>query len=401
MKLIKILIAALLVFSCETKIEPLKDGTYNIKGMVSNMENGTLFLASPKNNTYLVDTIFVTNGTFNYEGTIDRSVQVILISKNKNDYSMDSMAKLFVEPERMELKLDVNNITSAKLLGSKAQVEADKLNDLKAQVDEKFKSELDAFNANRKMMSTAITDDDKKKYKWKDDELRTKLEPYFLERDAVVKQFVIDNPSSYTSFQNIIFIIEDFEQKEVRAIFDKFPEEYKKDPIAERIDKQISDMNKGIPGVMAGDFNTIDINGKPITLTDFKGQYLLIDFWASWCVPCRKGNPHLLDIYSKYKSHGLEILGVSDDDRNPDAWRKAVKDDKIGVWRHVLRGMKVDRSNGMFNVLDDGVSRGYNISSLPTKILVGPDGIIIGRYNGQNEEELMLDEKLAEIFGIQ
>ncbi|UMB61589.1 DUF4369 domain-containing protein [Lutibacter sp. A80] len=271
MKIIKFLIAVLIVVSCETKKEPLKDGTYSIKGVVSNMENGTLFLTSSKNNTHLVDTIFVTNGTFNYEGTIDGPVQVILISKDKNDYSMESMARLFVEPERMELKLDVNNITSAKLLGSKAQVEADKLSDLKAVVDEKFKSELDAFNANRKMMSSAITDEDKKKYKWKDDELRTKLEPYFLERDAVVKQFVIDNPSSYTSFQNIIFIIDDFEQKDARAIFNKFPEEYKNDPIAERIDKKITDMNKGIPGVMAGDFNTIDINGKPIALADFKG----------------------------------------------------------------------------------------------------------------------------------
>ncbi|UMB62212.1 TlpA family protein disulfide reductase [Lutibacter sp. A80] len=123
-----------------------------------------------------------------------------------------------------------------------------------------------------------------------------------------------------------------------------------------------------------------------------------MDFWASWCVPCRKGNPHLLDIYAKYKSKGLEILGVSDDDRNPNAWRKAVKDDEIGVWRHVLRGIKVDRSNGMYKVLDDGVSRDYNISSLPTKILVGPDGIIIGRYNGGKDDDDKMDKKLIEIF---
>jgi len=348
MKIIKMLIVAILIVSCGTNIEPLKEGTYSIKGTVSNMENGMLFLAYSQNNPHLVDTLFVTNGTFNYEGNIDSSVQVILITKDKDDRIMESMARLFIEPARMEVKLDVNDITSATLTGSKAQAEAEKLRNLKTQVEEKFKSELDAFSANRKMISTAKTNEEKNKYKWKEDELRAALAPYFLERDAVVKQFVIDNPSSYASFQNIIFIIEDFDQEEARTIFDKFPEEYKKDPIAERIDKKITDMNKGIPGVMAGDFNTIDINGKPIALANFKGQYLLIDFWASWCIPCRKGNPHLLDIYTKYKSKGLEIIGVSDDDRNPSAWRKAVKDDGIGVWRHVLRGMVADRSNGSY-----------------------------------------------------
>ena len=400
MKIIKMLIVAILIVSCGTNIEPLKEGTYSIKGTVSNMENGMLFLAYSQNNPHLVDTLFVTNGTFNYEGNIDSSVQVILITKDKDDRIMESMARLFIEPARMEVKLDVNDITSATLTGSKAQAEAEKLRNLKTQVEEKFKSELDAFSANRKMISTAKTNEEKNKYKWKEDELRAALAPYFLERDAVVKQFVIDNPSSYASFQNIIFIIEDFDQEEARTIFDNFPEEYKKDPIAERIDKKITDMNKGIPGVMAGDFNTIDINGKPIALANFKGQYLLIDFWASWCIPCRKGNPHLLDIYTKYKSKGLEIIGVSDDDRNPSAWRKAVKDDGIGVWRHVLRGMVADRSNGSYKLINDGVNGSYNISSLPTKILVGPDGIIIGRYSGGKNDDAALDKKLAEIFGV-
>ena len=124
---------------------------------------------------------------------------------------------------------------------------------------------------------------------------------------------------------------------------------------------------------------------------------MLLDFWASWCVPCRKGNPHLLSLYANYKDKGLEIIGISDDDKNPDAWKKAIEKDGIGVWKHVLRGMKqtpegrADRSTS--------ISDQYGTSTLPTKILIDPQGIIIGRYGADGETDDALDKKLAELFG--
>jgi thiol-disulfide isomerase/thioredoxin len=124
----------------------------------------------------------------------------------------------------------------------------------------------------------------------------------------------------------------------------------------------------------------------------------LLDFWASWCVPCRKGNPHLLSLYSKYKDKGLEIIGVSDDDNNHEAWQKAVDKDGIGVWKHVLRGLDMKkRLAGEENESD--ISQYYGIHSLPTKILIDPNGIIIGRYGGGGESDEAMDKKFAEIFG--
>ena len=122
----------------------------------------------------------------------------------------------------------------------------------------------------------------------------------------------------------------------------------------------------------------------------------MIDFWASWCVPCRKGNPHLLQLYSKYKKKGFEIIGVSDDDSNHAAWRKAVEQDKIGVWKHVLRGLK-KMENGRYDKSEDK-SEAYGIHTLPSKILVGPDGVIIGRYASGAGTDADLDAKLKDVF---
>jgi thiol-disulfide isomerase/thioredoxin len=185
--------------------------------------------------------------------------------------------------------------------------------------------------------------------------------------------------------------------EEARKMYENLADTFKSTELAKQVENEIENMKKGIPGAAAGDFNTADINGKPIKLADFKGKYLLIDFWASWCVPCRKGNPHLVEIYSKYHKDGLEILGVADDDSNPDAWKKAVEKDQIGMWHHVLRGFKMNRETGEMNGEND-ISEGYNISSLPTKILVGPDGTVVGRFGSGGEKDEDLDKMLAEVF---
>lgn len=122
---------------------------------------------------------------------------------------------------------------------------------------------------------------------------------------------------------------------------------------------------------------------------------MLVDFWASWCVPCRKGNPHLKELYSQYKAKGFEVIGISDDDRDHDAWKKAVAKDGL-PWQHVLRGLKYDAVKG-FDKTND-ISELFGIHSLPTQVLIDPSGKIIARYGEGAAAHEDLDKKLAEVF---
>ena len=122
--------------------------------------------------------------------------------------------------------------------------------------------------------------------------------------------------------------------------------------------------------------------GKLISLEEVKGDYTLIEFWASWCVPCRKENPTVVLAYKKYKRKGFEILAVSLDDKK-DAWVKAIKDDGL-LWKHV------SDLGGWENV----VSRTFGVTAVPSNFLIDQNGIVIAK-NLRGKE---LEEKLAQIF---
>jgi peroxiredoxin len=140
---------------------------------------------------------------------------------------------------------------------------------------------------------------------------------------------------------------------------------------------------KGVPvGAMAPAFTQNDIDGKPIKLSDFKGKYVLIDFWASWCGPCRGENPNVVSAYAKYHDKGLEILGVSLDTKK-EAWIKAIADDNL-TWKHVsdLKGWKNE------------VGALYGIQSIPANLLIDPTGKVIAK----DLRGTALTDKLAEIL---
>ena len=361
MKQLKLTLFLCLALSLSQKT--LAQDTYTIHATVIGMTDGELYLYNRPN---VVDTIKVKNSKFTQEQTMDEAVKSIYITLKPRSFKPKESISLFVEPKTMELTLNVEDFSKSKLKGSKTQDEKSLLDAKIAKVRTKYKDLLDALTESgkkyRKAKAANASEEELEAIKEEDFVIRGKLEPWYKESDEVVMAFIKSHPKSYVSLWRLRFLLHDMQYEEAKAIYDGFAEAHKNTALGKDIHKSVEELKKGIPGALAGGFNTTDIHGNPLKLEDFKGKYLLIDFWASWCVPCRKGNPHLLSLYEKYHSKGLEILGVSDDDRNHDAWRKAVEKDGISIWHHVLRGHKTDPKTYQKLNPEKDISNGYNIS---------------------------------------
>jgi len=172
-------------------------------------------------------------------------------------------------------------------------------------------------------------------------------------------------------------------------LFGKYAEVYVKEfekinpSSAEQVKVQMKQAQSLIVGAEAPDFKQLTPEGKEMSLKDLRGKVVLLDFWASWCGPCRKENPNVVKMYKKYQEKGFDILGVSLD-KTKDRWLKAIKQDGL-TWHHVsdLRGWS------------NSAARIYNVTSIPQTILLDKDGKIIAR----NLRGASLERKLEELLG--
>ena len=136
----------------------------------------------------------------------------------------------------------------------------------------------------------------------------------------------------------------------------------------------------------AADFTLPTPAGENLRLSSLRGQFVLVDFWASWCMPCRAEIPHLKDLYAQYHAAGLEIVSVSAD-AHPEAWKRAMGQEQM-PWKQVL-----DTYSGSGNFSD--VAGGYGIESIPYTLLLDKEGKVIAI----NPEPHSLDKQLKKLFG--
>lgn len=171
-------------------------------------------------------------------------------------------------------------------------------------------------------------------------------------------------------------------------VFENFTPEIKNSEKGLEMAEKLKYFKQSKVGSQAPDFTAKDIDNNTISLADFKGKnYVLIDFWASWCAPCREEFPYVKELYNKYQAQGFEIISFTKDE-NSDAWKNAILKDKIGVWKHI---------SALQN--NSSIEKDYFVNGVPHKVLIDKNGIIIGKWKGSGEKNKHdLQQQLKSIF---
>jgi peroxiredoxin len=368
-----VLLAPTVMFAQEKKEAVGKP--FTIEGTIAHQNNpATVYLRMRKAGESYIDSSVVKDGKFNFSGTLEEPglASLMLVRQGSEKVSMGrDMLALFIDKGAITIST-TDSISQAVVTGSKANDDYKQLNDLLSDVNER---------------GTALQLQYKELHKQKDEEGMKKLEEKFDALDAEEKKIEGDFLSKNTSSPIALYVLNqlagyEIKPDEVTPYYKKLSKEVKNSPSGKEFAKRLESARKTAIGRPALDFSQADANGKNISLASFRGKYVLVDFWASWCGPCRAENPNVVKAYDKFKSKGFEILGVSLDDKKAK-WLAAIEADKL-TWTHVsdLKGWK------------NSVADLYGIRAIPQNVLVDPKGKIIAK-NLRGED---LAAKLEEVL---
>jgi len=356
--------------------------TFVLKGKIGALNApAKAYLAYQVGATKVIDSAVITNGSFSFTGKIlnPTNASLLLDHKGTGLIKTDSTADVlnfYVEKGELSLT-SPDSAYKAVITGSKINEDSKRLIGQLKPINDRAK----VLNAEKKSASEAQLNSADFQNK-----LEAKFKELQIEQKAVIKMFILSNPNSYLSILALYSVGGPSpDPAELDTLYNSLSPELKNMEAAKVFKTQLDALRTTSVGVMAPDFTQNDVNGVPVKLSSFRGKYVLLDFWASWCGPCREENPNVVKAYNKYKDKNFTILSVSLDKQDGrNNWLAAIKNDGLS-WTQVSD----------LKFWSNEAAALYSITSIPSNFLIDPSGKIIAKDLRGGDLENMLEQVLG------
>lgn len=356
-----------LIFACNQQNNNEQSG-YTINGTIAAYDSGYVYLQKVNDGELTsVDSMICAEGKFTFKGSVDFPEMYYLTFGDRRH-----MAGIFLENSDILINAQLDSLDDIKITGSKAQDEY-----------KQYKDELHPFDNKMKDLYKQYSDAEKAGNKVLMDQIDSLYETLYEDKLTFVKNYIGNHNKSvvipYILNRELSYSLDVNELDSMVNLLDSTlnPSSYVK-----TLKERVAILRNVEVGKPAPDFTLNDTIGNAISLSSFKGKYLLIDFWAAWCGPCRRENPNNVKLYADYKDKGFEILGVSFD-KNREDWVKAINKDGL-TWPQVS-DLKYWKSEA---------GKLYGVSAIPHTVLLDKEGIIIAKDLRGDE----LRAKIAELL---
>ncbi len=354
-----IFLSVLVFFACQNE---KKETGYVLTGTLKNIADSSVVYLATQNEK--MDSAFVVGEKFTMKGKVDAPTHVYISIKDSENFGA-----LWLENSPMTITAEDGKFREAVITGSKTQ----KDNDL-------LKGKLTALGKVADSLVSILRDENTEKSLW--DSTYAEYQANNDLQQEIQRGFIKENPQSLVSAYILKVYKSTWGKDTTELLFTPMPEAVKNTEDGQSIARFIElSVNPQI-GDKYVDFEMENVAGEKVKLSDIKGKYVLVDFWASWCGPCRQENPNLVKTSNNFHDKGFEVLGVSFDQKK-EPWLKAIEKDEL-PWEQITDLMAWECEAGVI----------YNVNAIPDNILIDEEGTIIAR--GLRGEKL--DEKLEELF---